>query len=103
MTSDRTKHQKFARDVIRQRSELVQIIQARFLKWVGLVPAVRWDEAGPAITLALGGRRAVLMPRSSMSLDWPENSLYPTFVAQLVAVLTVGQPLAACKRWPPAC
>ncbi len=86
-----------ATDVAAQRDLFRGDIQNRFLKWSGLVPAFRWDEAGPRLTLALGGRSAIHMPRASMQLDWPENSLYPALVAQLLAIMTTGQPIAGCS------
>jgi hypothetical protein len=62
------------------------------------VPVFRWADAGPVVTLALGGQDAVYVPRHSMLNYWPENSLYPALVAQLLAVLLAGDPLGACSR-----
>ncbi len=89
--------QRLATDVVAQRELFRGTIQKRFLKWSGLVPTFRWDEAGPRVTLALGGRSAIHMPRASMQHDWPENSLYPALVAQLLAVMVAGQPMAGCS------
>ncbi len=89
--------QRLATDVVAQRELFRGDVQTRFLKWSGLVPTFHWDEAGPRVTLALGGRSAIHMPRASMQHDWPENSLYPALVAQLLAVMAAGQPMAACS------
>ena len=58
----------------------------------------RWEAEQPRLALALGGKEAVLMPRTSMQHDWPENCLFPALVAQLVAVIAASQPVAACSR-----
>lgn len=73
-----------------QRRELMRVIQGRFLKWSGLVPTIQWGDNGPGVSLALGGKDAIHMPRWSMQFDWPPNSLYPALVAQLIAVITAG-------------
>lgn len=89
---------RFATDRVRQREELAAVIQRRFLRWSGLVPALRWDGERPVLTIALGGEDAVLMRRTSGQQDWPENALFPALVARLVAIVMAGEPVAACSR-----
>lgn len=92
---------RFGTDATRQCRALANVIQRRFLRWSGLVPAFTWETSGPSVSLALGGRQAVLMRRASMQYDWPENCLFPALVAQLLASITAGQHLARCSR--PSC
>ena len=88
---------RLATDVAAQRARLGWKIQGHFLKWSGLVPAFGWDGERPGLTLALGGRSAVHMRRTSGQQDWPENSLYPALVAKLLAVMAADQPTARCS------
>jgi hypothetical protein len=83
-------------DINYQRRQLAAIVQFRFLKWSGLVPVIRWSDERPSLELALGGDHAVLMPRSSMRNDWPENALFPALVGSLLAIVLTGGPIAEC-------
>jgi hypothetical protein len=84
------------RDPAHQRQTVAQLLQSRFVKWSGLVPAIRWRGERPSFELALGGCDAVLMPRFSMQHDWPENALFPAMVAHLLAIITGESRVAGC-------
>ena len=86
----------FARDLLAQRRALAAAVQTGFLRWSGLVPVLRWDAGGPRLDLALGGRHAVRQAPAPVGFVWPENSLFPALVAQLVAVVVAGEPVALC-------
>lgn len=89
---------EFSRDDALQRRYFVGVIQHLLLRWAGLVPVFRWDQTGPALSLALGGREAAYLSLRGMRARWPDNTLYPALVAQLLAVLTAGTHIAACSR-----
>jgi hypothetical protein len=84
------------RDLKRQQQAVTQLLQSRFLKWSGLVPAIRWLGECPTIELAFGGPHAVLMPRSSFEQEWPENALFPALVAHLLTIITGDSKVATC-------
>jgi hypothetical protein len=86
----------YARDHQRQRENLASIVQRRFLRWSGLTPVIRWTGERPSLALAFGGDEAVTMRRAAMQHDWPENALFPTLTASLLAVVIAGRPSAQC-------
>lgn len=88
----------FAFNIEWQRELLTDVIQQRYLRWSGLVPAIAWAGDELAVSLRLGGWDAVRERRTSGQLDWPEQTLFPALAAQLLAVVTAGRPVAACSR-----
>lgn len=87
----------FATDVPLQRRVLADVVQRRFLRWAGLAPVFLWDGKVPHFALARGGEHAVVMRRATGQVDWPENTLFPALVAQLIAVVRAAEPVARCS------
>jgi hypothetical protein len=88
----------FQKDSLQQRADLAQYVQQRLVHWSGLSPVFHWGVDGPRLALTLGGENTVQMPRSSFQIHWPPNSLYPALIAQLIALITAGKPIATCMK-----
>jgi hypothetical protein len=87
----------FNSDIALQRFWLARLVQVRFIRWSGLVPVVRWDGALLSLTVALGGQDAIQVHQRGARHDWPDSSLFPALVAQLLATITAGEHIAACS------
>lgn len=87
----------FPTDIEWQRALFGGLIKSRYLRWSGLEPAIHWDGDRPAVSLTAGERLPLWKRRASMQFDWPAHTLFPALVAQLLAVVTSGSPVAACS------
>lgn len=88
---------QFPQNATVQRIWLGRVVQERFVRWSGIAPVFHWMGDKPEVALTLAGPDAVTIPPHSMSLDWPENMVFPAITATLMALLAGHWNRAVCS------
>lgn len=89
-------YRDFSVNIESQRTFLSFCLERRFLQWAGLIPIILWTEPVPKFTLAYRGENQYAINLRGMRSLWPINSLYPSLVLQLLALISNGN-VATCE------